>query len=170
MNKIILIFVVSFFTIGLQAQVAIGKETVNGSAILDFEHNIGGVILPVVRTMPTGAGASDGTILINGVDLAAVKAQIRINGVWVDISDASRNLTGLSLNTTTDIGGGVIIGSPTSSANGVLVLESTDKALVLPKVTNAETGVKSPIVGTMVYDLSSKSVAIFDGEKWNFWK
>jgi hypothetical protein len=51
-----------------------------------------------------------------------------------------------------------------------LVLESTSKALVLPKVANAETEIKSPAVGTMVYDLYSKSLAIFDGAKWNFWK
>jgi hypothetical protein len=170
MNKIFLILVFSFFINSLQAQVAIGKVTVDGSAILDFAQDIGGVILPFVRTLPTEAGATDGTILINGVDLAAVKVQVRINGSWQDISDASRDLTGLTLNTTTDIGNGVIIGSPTSSANGVLVLESNDKALVLPKVTNAETGVKSPIVGTMVYDLASKSLAIYDGVKWNFWK
>jgi hypothetical protein len=62
------------------------------------------------------------------------------------------------------------MGASTSSASGVLVLESTSKALVLPKVANAETGIKSPVVGTMVYDLYSKSLAIFDGAKWNFWK
>ena len=115
-------------------------------------------------------GQHNGTILINGVNLAAAKAQARVNGAWVDISDDSRNLSSLSLNTTAEQGTIAIMGAGTSSASGVLVLEATDKALVLPKVANAESEIKSPVVGTMVYDLYSKSLAIFDGAKWNFWK
>jgi hypothetical protein len=170
MRKIIFIVILAFVCNTLHSQVAIGKKSVDGFGILDFAQDIGGIILPVVRTLPSGSGATNGTILINAVDSSAVKAQIRVNGAWVDISDANRDLSGISLNTTANIERGVIIGSKTSSASGVLVLESTDKVLILPKSTNAETNIKSPIVGTMVYDLASKSVAIYDGIKWNFWK
>jgi hypothetical protein len=171
MKNIFILIVASLVSFATQAQVAIGKQSVDGAALLDFAPNTtNGIILPVVRTLPTGAGASDGTLLINGVNLAAAKAQARVNGAWVDISDESRNLSSLNLNTTAEQGTIAIMGASTSSASGVLVLESTSKALVLPKVANAETGIKSPAVGTMVYDLYSKSLAIFDGAKWNFWK
>jgi hypothetical protein len=171
MKNIFILIVASLVSYATQAQVAIGKQSVDGAAILDFAPNTtNGIILPVVRTLPTGAGASDGTILINGVNLAAAKAQARVNGAWIDISDDIRNLSSLSLNTTAEQGTIAIMGAGTSSASGVLVLEATDKALVLPKVANAESEIKSPVVGTMVYDLYSKSLAIFDGAKWNFWK
>jgi len=52
---------------------------------------------------------------------------------------------------------------------GVLELRANDKALVLPKVENPHLNVKSPVPGMMVYDSNSKSLAIFDGLKWNYW-
>lgn len=171
MKKIYVLFAASLLSYATQAQVAVGKQSVDGAAILDFASNTtNGIILPVVRTMPTGVGASDGTLLINAVNLSAAKAQARVNGAWIDISDDVRNLSYLSLNTSAEQGTVAIMGASTSSALGVLVLESTNKALVLPKVSNAETEIKSPVAGTMVYDLWSKSLAIFDGAKWNFWK
>ncbi|MFM6943714.1 MAG: hypothetical protein ACKOXV_00320 [Bacteroidota bacterium] len=171
MKKILILFATSFLSYATQAQVAIGKQSVDGAAILDFAPNTtNGIILPVVRTLPTGAGASDGTLLINAVNLSAAKAQARVNGTWIDISDDVRNLSAINLNTTPEQGTIAIMGASTSSASGVLVLEATNKALVLPKISNAETEIKSPVAGTMVYDMWSKSLAIFDGVKWNFWK
>jgi hypothetical protein len=171
MKKILILFAASLLSYATQAQVAVGKQSVDGAAILDFAPNAtNGIILPVVRTLPTGAGASDGTLLINAVNLSAAKAQARVNGAWIDISDEVRNLSSLSLNTSAEQGTVAIMGASTSSASGVLVLEATNKALVLPKVANAETEIKSPVAGTMVYDMWSKSLAIFDGVKWNFWK
>jgi hypothetical protein len=57
-----------------------------------------------------------------------------------------------------------------SNAKGVLVLESADKAMILPKITNPHTTVKNPYPGMMCYDLTSKSLAVFDGANWNYWK
>ncbi|MNG09522.1 hypothetical protein D3C84_929420 [compost metagenome] len=62
------------------------------------------------------------------------------------------------------------MGAKESAADGVLVLESADKALVLPKVNNPHITVKSPYTGMMCYDLNKKAVAIFDGVVWNYWK
>lgn len=171
MKNIFLLFITSWLSYTVEAQVAIGKQSVDGAAIVDFAPNTtNAIILPVVRTLPTGTGASDGTLLINGVNLSAAKAQARVNGAWIDLSDDTRDLSSLNLNTSTEQGTIAIIGATSSSASGVLVLEATNKALVLPKVSNAETQIKSPVAGTMVYDLWSKSLAIFDGVKWNFWK
>ncbi|NML72171.1 hypothetical protein HHL23_20615 [Chryseobacterium sp. RP-3-3] len=61
-------------------------------------------------------------------------------------------------------------GAASSSAQGVLMLESTSKALVLPKVNHPVTSMKSTIAGTMCYDTVSKTIAVFDGVKWSFWK
>ncbi len=69
-----------------------------------------------------------------------------------------------------DVGGGVVLGADSSSASGVLVLESSDKALILPKVTNPHLNMKSPTIGAMCYDTTSKSIAIFNGKEWAYWK
>jgi hypothetical protein len=152
------------------AQVAIGKNTIDGSGILDFEENLkGGIVLPRVTQMPTQAAAlTDGTILVNAVQLSNVKVQVRQNGAWVNLTDEV-SLPFLDVNITPDFLDGTIIGSNTSTANGVLVLESTDKALILPKVINVNE-LRNAVIGTMFYDMASKSLAVFDGSKWIFWK
>lgn len=62
------------------------------------------------------------------------------------------------------------MGAKESAADGVLVLESTNRALVLPHVTNPHLTVKSPYPGMMCYDTVKKAVAVFDGTVWNYWK
>lgn len=171
MKKLFLISMIFLTRYAAQAQVAVGKQSLDGGAILDFATGgTSGIILPTVSSLPSGSGATDGTLIINAVNANAVKAQARTNGAWIDISDDARNITTLNLNATAEQGTIAIIGASSSNASGVLVLEAIDKALVLPKVANAEADIKSPFIGTMVYDLSSKSLAIFDGAKWNFWK
>ena len=91
------------------------------------------------------------------------------NNVWKDLSDVG-NSSNLISNSSNDIGEGVIIGAESSSAAGILVLESTDKAMVLPKITNPHLTVKNPYPGMMCYDIVSKSLAVFDGVNWNYWK
>jgi hypothetical protein len=166
MKKIII--TIAVFIVGIcQAQVAIGKSTVNGSGILDFaSSSTKGILLPIVETLPTGAAATNGTILMDKNDL---KLKLRENGAWVDLSDAG-SISGITFNTSSDAGIGVIMGANTSSAEGVLVLEATDKALILPQVANPHTTVKSPRAGMMCYDTASDTLAIFDGLKWNYWK
>ncbi|WP_051887363.1 hypothetical protein [Chryseobacterium piperi] len=90
---------------------------------------------------------------------------------WVPLSDAG-NVSNVSFNTSSESPGNnnVIMGATTSSAPGVLVLESTNKALILPKVASPDVNVKNPYPGMMCYDTSSKTIAVFDGLKWSFWK
>lgn len=94
---------------------------------------------------------------------------MRQNNIWVDMTSPG-DLSKITQNTSTEVGNGVIIGSNTSSANGVLILEATDKALVLPKIASPQTNVRSPYPGMICYDTTSKSVAVFDGKVWNFWR
>lgn len=63
---------------------------------------------------------------------------------------------------------GVIIGDDSSNAKGVLVLESTTQAMVLPHVDSVA-DVISPEPGSMVYDKSEKGIALFNGDRWTFW-
>jgi hypothetical protein len=170
MKKLFLLILLSlgFNTV---AQVAIGKDTVDGSSILDFEVNLkGGIVLPRITEMPTETVAlTDGTILVNAVQLSNVKVQVRQNGTWVNLTD-DVSLPYLDVNTAPDlVNNGVIIGSNTSTATGVLVLESTDKALILPKVTDVNE-YRNAVIGTVFYDLATKSLAVYDGNKWVMWK
>lgn len=65
----------------------------------------------------------------------------------------------------------VIIGAETSTADGVLVLESNAKAMVLPTVSDVN-NIPSPSPGMMVYvnKTGAKRLAVFNGSKWSFWK
>ncbi|MDV7699289.1 hypothetical protein N6B72_20405 [Chryseobacterium soli] len=166
MKKIIIATVIFAGFSCLTAQVGMGKASVDGDAILDFPLSNTGIILPMVDALPTGSAASNGTFLLDKTDL---KIKMRENDLWVALSDAG-SLTGTMPNASAEQGGGVIIGAASSSAQGVLVLESASKALVLPKVNDPVTNMKSPIAGTMCYDTVSKTVAVFDGVKWSFWK
>lgn len=166
MKKIIISAVILAGFSCLTAQVGMGKASVDGDAILDFPLSNTGIILPMVDALPTGTAASNGTFLLDKTDL---RVKMRENDLWVPLSDAG-SLTGTMPNASAEAGGGVIIGAASSPAQGVLVLESASKALVLPKVNDPVTSMKSPIAGTICYDTVSKTVAVFDGLKWSFWK
>ena len=64
-----------------------------------------------------------------------------------------------------------IIGAQTSAADGVLVLESTTKAMVLPQVADVQDILK-PAPGMMVYvnKTGAKRLAVFNGSRWSYWK
>lgn len=65
-----------------------------------------------------------------------------------------------------------IIGANFTTVNdGVLVLESSTKALVLPVVSDVN-NIPSPSPGMMVFvnKTGTKRLAVFNGSKWSFWK
>jgi hypothetical protein len=162
-------FIVLFFAVCLtaNAQVAIGKTTVDGSGILDFASGTtNGILLPIVETLPAASAIQNGTFLMDKNDK---KIKMCENGSWVELSDEG-SIANYTFNTAVEAGNGAIIGAETSSVTGVLVLEANNKALILPRVAAPEVNVKSPVAGMMVYDSTSKSVAVFDGLKWNYWK
>ncbi|AZA84501.1 hypothetical protein C1637_06590 [Chryseobacterium lactis] len=151
------------------AQVAIGKEVVDGnSTVLDFNNvsgNTKGVILPATSGLPTGT-------LVNGTfvfDLTDNKVKVYENDVWKPLSDAGSS-SAVVVNNSAELGKGVIIGASSSTADGVLVLESQDKAMMLPKIATPHLNVKNPYPGMICYDTTSKTLAIFDGSVWNYWK
>lgn len=169
-KKYITITIMLFASLAVSAQVAIGKETINGtSTLLDFEDsasNFRGIILPAVDAAPTLGADNNGTFLF---DTSDNKVKMFENEIWVELSDEGDS-TAIPVNTSDETGDGVIIGSETTDADGVLVLESADKAMILPKIANPHTTVKSPYPGMMCYDTVSKTLAVFNGEVWNYWK
>ncbi|MBV7440490.1 hypothetical protein KRX57_03585 [Weeksellaceae bacterium TAE3-ERU29] len=151
------------------AQVAIGKENTHSSALLEFEQNNGkGIILPTTTGTPTEVGA----ITFNVTD--GIIYYTDKNSTPVALSGQSeqkgkpRTLDPLVAENPEEPQG-VIIGAQTSNAEGVLILESNNKALVLPHVNDPVTNMPSPEPGTICYDTASKSIAVFDGTNWYFW-
>lgn len=185
MKKIISTILLGSISV-LNAQIiigdAIGTATTKTSVLLEFATNQNkGIILPYVRTLPVTP--AEGTILLDASTSAAARVKVYnanatagANG-WLDLSGQNANVTtALSAQPTIavapeDVGSKSIIGSVTSSADGVLVLESTTKAMVLPVVADVQ-NIPSPSPGMMVYvnKAGGKRLAVFNGSVWSFWR
>jgi len=167
-NKFTLIVCLLFFVqTYTQAQIAIGKTSVDGSALLDFpENTLNGIILPHVENADSMKVNTPGTIVF---DKASAKFKYFDGTQWVTMNreEGLAPVEVPTLESETDQG--VIIGSGSSTAMGVLILESDDKALVLPKVTRPAQNIPSPYPGMIVYDLYSDNVYFFNGTVWEFW-
>lgn len=178
-----LIIILLAFSINNKAQVAIGKTSVNTNVILDFGQENKGIILPVITTLPVSP--ANGTFVMDGRN-GQQKVKVFENEVWKDLSDSGSltqqtnsgvsTTTATVINTSPEVGAGVVIGDVNTNgvgikqASGVLVLEASDKVLVLPKVRNPHLNIKSPRAGTICFDETSKTLAVFDGVVWNYWK
>lgn len=161
----------------INAQVIIGDTTGTAanktSVLLEFAAGQNkGIIVPYVRTLPTTP--AEGTILLDAS--TAITARMKYyNGTWKDLSgqnaDLTTTLTTQPIGITEASSSKAIIGAATSSADGVLVLESTTKAMVLPIVSDVQ-NIPSPSPGMMVYvnKAGAKRLAVFNGSKWSFWK
>ncbi|MBD8080854.1 hypothetical protein [Chryseobacterium caseinilyticum] len=176
--RILLTFSILLITLYAHAQVAIGKASVsNNSVSLEFGNNQNrGVILPWVTNVNSMTNAVNGTI---AYDLASLKVKVKYNTGWKDLTidatgkttDPVSGVNGITIqNTASEADGAkVSIGTPTSTP-GILVLEDNNKAMVLPKVASPERNIVNPSPGMMVYDTTTKSLAIFNGTVWSFWK
>lgn len=189
MKKIITILLSSFLYFNSFAQVSIGKEVVNGaSAILDFKgntltenpldqetSNTNGLILPALDSepaipavFPTSNNPNNGTFIF---DLNTQKVKMYENGAWIGLTDGDSDISSVVRNPSdemTDVG--VIIGSDTTNAKGVLVLESDNRALILPQIKNPHLTVVGAYPGMICYDTVSNSLAVYDGSFWSYWK
>lgn len=150
-------------------QVAVGKSSItNNSVLLEFDDsasNAKGIILPSVSTVPSIP--VNGTFIFN---TNTKKIEVYQNGNWMALTDAG-NITGLYPNNSAEVASaGVIIGNKDTAPKGALVLESNNKALILPKIGNPHTTVGSPYPGMICYDTVSNSLAVFDGSVWSYWK
>lgn len=166
---------------------AVGTAAANKKSAVLLEFALGqnkGIILPYVRTMPSGVNLTEGTILVDATD--ATKAKVKYyNGSWQDLSSgneanlnqfsvsggATQNVMTAQPSTVTEVADSkAVIGANSSAAKGVLVLESTTKAMVLPIVAKTD-DVPDPAPGMMVYvnKTGAKRLAVFNGSKWTYW-
>lgn len=151
----------------------VGTATTKTSVLLEFANtNNKGIVLPYVQTLPSAP--TPGTIILD----ATVPAKARIkyyNGAWVDLSGTDGDVTSalaIQAAPKTDLATAkTIIGAQSSPADGILVLESTTKAMVLPTVTDVN-NIPSPAPGMMVYvkGATNKRLAVYNGKVWSFWK
>lgn len=153
-----------------------GTVTDKTSVLVEFATDQNkGIILPYCQTLPSGSGLAEGTILLDSTNPTSAKVKY-YNGSWQDLSVGNgANISSyLSIQPTTITElttQGAIIGSSTSPVNGTLILESSDKAMVLPMVESTD-NIPDPAPGMMVYinKTGLKRLAVYNGAKWTFWK
>lgn len=188
--KKIIIGIAALFSIQAFAQVVINADAATAltgpsstSVLLEFgKDNNKGIILPYVESLPTGAVA--GTFIFDVTSNTEYKVKIKdAASGWIDFSTRSGYTTNVAAAVldpqappvTEATAAKTIIGSATSPADGILVLESTNKAMVLPKVTDVQ-NIPSPSPGMMVFvtgtqtDGSGERFAVYNGKFWSFWK
>ncbi|MGG5506842.1 MULTISPECIES: hypothetical protein [unclassified Myroides] len=155
-------------------QTTIGKKTAeNETVILDFKgEDKRGIILPWVLEENQVVSPVGGTLIFDSKDKKVKYFKGGTSPGWVDLSihegqvDLSTQASFAEDATVTP----TVIGSSSSTAQGVLVLETTTKAMVLPKMESPHLNLLSPQAGTMVFDTVSKMLCIFNGNEWSFWK
>ena len=165
------------------AQVAIGKSAVtNTSVSLEFGDYVAGqgkgIIVPWATPQ---TNMQQGTILFDTSD--KIMKYHKADGSWFNLTknetttvegQANYDTTGV-VNTTLQASltdkpdAKAAIGTPTSTP-GILVLEDANKAMVLPKVPSPHLNIINPEPGMMVYDTTTKQLAVFNGKVWSFWK
>lgn len=187
MKKTIYTILFGALTTTFSAQVSIGgKQSVEGiSTILDFNNplsdntmtttnnNYRGIILPAVdntnNALASNPSENNGTFVFDKSDK---KVKVYEGDMWKSLTDGGGSLAAIVTNTSQDTNSvqGVIIGASKSDAKGVLVLESPKMAMILPRIANPDTTVKSPHPGMICYDTVSKTIAMYDGAVWSFYK
>lgn len=168
--KKILIFPVFILSGLLFSQIAIGKTNVSNSSVsLEFGDDDLGLILPWINSTDDMVQAVPGTMVFDASDK---KFKLKTNNSWKDYSIQSGQVDlSLQANRIENLDAGVIIGeSDSTTPDGILVLEGTDKVMVLPKVENPHLNIADPSPGLMVFDPTHKVLAFYNGQVWTFWQ
>lgn len=176
--KNIIIPVFTLLASSLSAQVILGDELGlardKSSVLLEFSKRENrGIILPYITALP--ALPTEGTIILDATNATNAQVKYFNNTEWITLSqdggNVSTHLAQQPSNITEKAGAATIIGANSSNADGVLVLESKTKAMVLPTVASTD-DVVNPSPGMMVYvsNTSDKLLAVFNGANWSFWK
>ena len=159
------------------SQLAIGiPQTTNSSISLEFGNENRGIILPWVSDETDVINAVNGTMIY---DVSDHKIKVKYATGWEDLTvdttgttvNPLSNVDGYSIqinqveNSDAKVGIGV-----ESSTPGILVLENSNQAMVLPKVASPHENILNPSPGLMVFDTVSGQLAVFNGTVWTFWK
>jgi len=150
----------------------VGTATDKTSVLLEFSSTQNkGIILPYI-TDKTGLN-TPGSIILNATTPTAAKVEYYNGTTWVDLSIKTANVSsylGIQPIAKENTNAKVIIGANTSTADGILVLESTTKAMVLPIVSSYQ-NIINPAPGMMVLVNNGgiKTLAFYNGNQWSFW-
>ncbi|RYD90236.1 MAG: hypothetical protein EOP54_24290 [Sphingobacteriales bacterium] len=159
-----------------QAQVIIDKDVnqvvSSPSVLIEFGTQPKGLLLPWVTNTAGVTGAVAGTVVYDVSDKKVKYLKGGTGGGWIDMSIDANGVVDTSLqDTPTDLPTAkTVIGDRNTAAPGILVLDSPDKAMVLPKVSRPAVNIINPSAGMMAYDTNSKQLAVFNGTVWTFWK
>ncbi len=167
MKKTVLIIGL-IFSLSLYSQVAIGKVAAeSASSSIEFGNANRGIVLPWVTDVVSMSNVVNGTLVF---DLTDKKVKSYQNNTWIDLSIDGTGVADSILQDALNENPAakVAIGIPTATS-GILVLEDSDKAMVLPKVASPHLNIISPAAGMMVYDTVKKQLAVFNGSVWTFW-
>jgi hypothetical protein len=167
MKKKIIISGLLFISVFAFSQVAIGKTTVTNSSVsLEFgTTEARGLLLPWVTSAAAVTDAVNGTMIYDTTDK---KVKVKYASGWKDLSVDTTGVVNtvlqnsLTENTTAKVSIGTL-----SSTPGILVLEDSDKAMILPKARYSD--IINPSAGMMIYDTAAKKLAVFNGSVWSFW-
>jgi hypothetical protein len=157
-----------FISAFASAQVGFEKTSVDGSGLVDFPSGTTkGIILPQVTDNTTMTNVAEGTFVFDGT---TSKIKYYSGTAWIELTGQAGTSRALLAGAESNQSKGVIIGAADSPAEkGVLIMESQDKAMILPKVVNPAVNVKSPSAGMMCYDPVAKLVCFYNGTNWAFW-
>lgn len=176
MKKIIITTAVILMSSMGHAQLAIGVSDVSSASVsLEFGAENRGLLLPWVDSEAAVTGVENGTLVYDASDH---KVKVKYASGWKDLSivegttiNPISNIDGMDIQSALveNADAKVSIGEPTS-VNGIFVLEDTNKAMVLPKVSAPHTNIINPTPGLIVYDPTTQELAVFNGTDWAYWK
>lgn len=176
MKKFLLFLGLFSGSLTLSAQVIIGDDqgtaTDKTSVLLEFAATGNrGLILPYVTDK--SAITAPGTLVLDASVPTAAYVRLYNGTAWENLTVLPSNVTDaltLQAGTTEQSGAKAIIGNTESAADGVLVLESKTKAMVLP-TTNSYQNIINPAPGTMVLLRNAELLvlAVYNGNQWSFW-
>ena len=150
----------------------VGTATDKTSVLLEFSSTQNkGIILPYI-TDKTGL-TTPGSLILNATTPTAARVEYYNGTTWVDLSLQNANVTsflGIQPISRENANAKTVIGSNTSAADGILVLESTNKAMVLPIVSSHQ-NIVNPAPGMMalINNGGNKVLAVYNGNQWAFW-
>lgn len=150
----------------------VGTATNKTSVLMEFANTGNkGLILPYVTNKT--AITTPGSIILDATNQLAAKVEYYNGTTWVDLSVQNANVSSFLLAqppARDNANAKTVIGNSTSSADGILVLESATKAMVLPIVSSHQ-DIINPAPGMMalINNGGNKILAVYNGNQWAFW-
>lgn len=167
---LLLVCSISFKSYSQQVSIGEKEKFLSTSSILEFPDNdTRGIVLPKIHPKDR-VSSYQGTLYYDILDKKVIYAG-RERPAWGDLSIQVGSFNDTSQDSLQEVPGArtYIGNNPNKSIDGVLVLDSTDKALVLPRVESPHLNIINPPAGTIVYDIKANLLCVYNGKEWTFW-